>query len=78
MAGRYRVPPVIWRRWFYGDQGLRAGWCLLRFVVVYVLLATAGGWVRLWLAWDPRLETGWVPRSFGGGARPPGGGTHPA
>jgi len=54
------TPRAGWRRWFYGEEGLRAGWCLARFVALFLLLSTAGKW--LYLRLDPAVlqETGWV------------------
>ena len=56
--------PSGWRRWFYGEEGLRSGWCLGRFIVAY--LAINGG-IDLLCRWlDPSVlqETAWVPRTF--------------
>jgi membrane protease YdiL (CAAX protease family) len=63
MAGvdeRSLTRPAGWRRWFYGEEGLRAGWCLARFIALFLLLSTAGKW--LYLRLDPAVleEKGWV------------------
>jgi uncharacterized protein len=51
-----------WRRWFYGEQGLRAGWCLLRFLAVYMLVVAGANW--LYLKIDPAAaREGWTPRT---------------
>jgi membrane protease YdiL (CAAX protease family) len=53
-----------WRRWFYGEQGLRAGWCLTRFIGIYLLATECLR--RLYLRLDPAVlrEPGWVPHAF--------------
>jgi membrane protease YdiL (CAAX protease family) len=53
-----------WRRWFYGAEGLRAGWCVGRFIACY--LAVNGGLdqVYRWLVPSVMQETSWVPSSF--------------
>jgi membrane protease YdiL (CAAX protease family) len=63
--GETSVPPLSgWRRWFYGEQGLRAGWCLVRFIGAYLLLN--GGLILLYRRLDPAAlrETNWLPQSF--------------
>jgi uncharacterized protein len=52
------------RRWFYGDEGLRAGWCLARFIVLYALLGAGATWLYLRLDRDAAKAAGWEPRSF--------------
>jgi membrane protease YdiL (CAAX protease family) len=54
----------VWRRWFYGEQGLRAGWCLARFVVLYSLLVYVGSRMYLWLEPSAGEEAGLVPSTF--------------
>ncbi len=57
------APPVGWRRVFYGEDGLRAGWCLLRFFAAYLLLAGGATW--LYLRFDPGAALlGWTPRTL--------------
>jgi membrane protease YdiL (CAAX protease family) len=53
-----------WRRWFYGEQGLRAGWCLARFIGLYLLATECLR--RLYLRLDPSVlrEPGWAPHTF--------------
>ncbi len=53
-----------WRRWFYGEQGLRAGWCLARFIVLYSLLVYAGSRLYLWLEPAAGEEPGLSPSTF--------------
>jgi uncharacterized protein len=60
--GESSIPlPSGWRRWFHGEQGLRAGWCLLRFIAIYLLVN--GGLVFLYRWVNPSIlrETEWLP-----------------
>jgi uncharacterized protein len=58
---RQPLPPAGWRRLFYGEHGLRAGWCLLRFAIVFSLIAGGARW--LYLRFDPSAaRQGWTPR----------------
>jgi membrane protease YdiL (CAAX protease family) len=55
------APPPGWRRVLYGADGLRAGWCLLRFTAAYLLLT--GGFTWLYLRFDAALVA-WTPRNL--------------
>lgn len=57
------VRPAGWRRVFYGEHGLRAGWCLLRFTAAYLLLTGGATW--LYLRFDPAAAlAGRTPRTL--------------
>lgn len=58
------VPPAGWRRCFYGGEGLRAGWCFLRFLVLFVTLNAGGTWLYLRLDPAAARAAGWEPRPF--------------
>jgi len=58
------LPHPGWRRWFLGDQGLRAGWCVLRFIAVYLALTAGLTWLYLQLDPAAAREPGWVPHTF--------------
>jgi membrane protease YdiL (CAAX protease family) len=58
------MPPGGWRRWFYGERGLRAGWCFLRFTFLYLLLSGGGNWLGVQLDPPAAQATGWEPGSF--------------
>jgi len=58
------APRAGWRRWFHGDEGLRAGWCLARFIVLYLLLTAGATWLYLRLDTAAAQAAGWEPRAL--------------
>lgn len=63
-VGAGTAPRAGWRRWFYGEAGLRAGWCLARFIVGYVALTAGATWLVQRFDAAAAQEPGWTPRTF--------------